>query len=98
VSALKQRSDENGWDPDLQAFTSHRQQAERLSEQKDLSGAFAEFCRAMLPLSKALSKHRRKEEVFQPVWDKTPRQRNFSPPAPPTSPLRPDQPGQPNKI
>ena len=26
----------------------------------------------MLPLSRALSKHRKKEEVFQPIWDKSP--------------------------
>ena len=39
---------------------------------QDLAGAFREYCRAMLPLSQALSKHRKKEEVFQPIWDKNP--------------------------
>ena len=35
-----------------------------------LPDAFREYCRAMLPLTRALHERRQKEEVFQPVWDK----------------------------
>ena len=33
--------------------------------------AFREYCRAMLPLTRALHERRQKEEVFSPVWDKS---------------------------
>ena len=38
---------------------------------RDLPGAFREYCRAMLPLTRAMHERRQKEEVFLPVWDKT---------------------------
>ncbi|HVS35864.1 MAG TPA: protein phosphatase 2C domain-containing protein [Gemmataceae bacterium] len=72
VAVLKQRAEDNNWEPDWSAFQDHHGQAEELLQGKDLVGAFREYCRTMLPLSKALNKHRKKEEVFQPIWDKSP--------------------------
>ena len=40
-----------------------------ISTANHVAGAFREYCRAMLPLTRALQKMRNKEEVFQPVWD-----------------------------
>jgi len=71
VQALRQRADEKHWEPDWPQFDEHFTQAEGLLQKKDLPGAFREYCRAMLPLTRALQKQRHKEEVFQPVWDKT---------------------------
>jgi protein phosphatase len=82
VEVLKQRADESHWEPDAEEYAKHRDLAVKLAQERDLTGAFREYCRAMLPLSQALSKHRRKEEVFQPVWDKTPRNRSAPSPTP----------------
>ncbi len=79
VHTLRQRAEDHNWHPDLKEYELHIQQAEALVEVDDTVGSFREYCRAMLPLSRALSKHRRKEEVFQPVWDKPPRQRSTFP-------------------
>ena len=68
---LKDRATEKQWEPDLAAYDYHHALAEQHLKDGDLAGAFREFCRAMRPLSVALNKHRSKEEVFQPVWDKT---------------------------
>ena len=70
VVILKQRAEENGWTPDWSIYEQHRALAEERQAAGDLAGAFREYCRAMLPLSKGLSQHRKKEEVFQPIWDK----------------------------
>lgn len=48
----------------------HYQQARQALAQNDLVEAFREMCRAILPLSEALSWQRSKGEVFQPLWDK----------------------------
>jgi len=66
VTILKQRAEENHWAPDWSAYEEHFALAQRLQASGDLPGAFREYCRAMLPLSR----HRKKEEVFQPIWDK----------------------------
>jgi serine/threonine protein phosphatase PrpC len=79
VEVLKQRSDEQHWEPDLDEYQRHCEQAAEQLRANDLSGTFREFCRAMLPLTKALGKHRKKEEVFSPIWDKTPRPRGGLP-------------------
>jgi protein phosphatase len=71
VQALRHRADEKHWEPDWQQFDEHFALAEELAQKKDLPAAFREYCRAMLPLTRALQKQRHKEEVFQPVWDKT---------------------------
>ena len=72
VSILKQRALDNHWEPDWSVCEKHHTLAEELLKTGDLTGAFREYCRTMMPLSKALSKHRKKEEVFQPIWDKHP--------------------------
>ena len=72
VALLKQRAEDNHWAPDMPVFHEHHDRAKELLEGQDLVGAFREYCRAMLPLSRALGKHRKKEEVFQPIWDKSP--------------------------
>ena len=70
VMVLKARAEDNGWAPDWSEYEEHHARAEELRKAGDLPGSFREYCRAMLPLSKALSRHRKKEEVFQPIWDK----------------------------
>ncbi len=72
VEILKQQAEENHWEPDMPVYHEHHERAKELLQGQDLIGAFREYCRAMLPLSQALSKHRKKEEVFQPIWDKNP--------------------------
>jgi hypothetical protein len=71
VEALRLRADEKHWEPDWSQFDEHRTRAEEFLQGKDLAAAFREYCRAMLPLTRALQKQRHKEEVFQPVWDRT---------------------------
>ncbi len=70
VTILKQRAEESGWAPDWPTYEQHRTLADQLLTNSDLPAAFREYCRAMLPLSRGLSRHRKKEEVFQPIWDK----------------------------
>jgi protein phosphatase len=71
LKALRQRADEKGWEPDWNAFQEHHTIGDELLAQGDLPAAFREYCRAMLPLTRALHDRRQKEEVFSPVWDKT---------------------------
>src|SRR5262249_28024140 len=72
LTVLKLLSDDSHWEPDLSVYEEHHNRAEERLKAGDLTDAFREYCRAMLPLSKALSRHRKKEEVFQPIWDKNP--------------------------
>jgi serine/threonine protein phosphatase PrpC len=71
LQSLCQHAEEKRWEVDHQTYEEHRIQAEKRLGAKDLPGAFREYCRAMLPLTQALHQHRNKEEVFQPLWDKT---------------------------
>jgi protein phosphatase len=71
LKTLRERADEKRWEPDWNAFQEHHTDADELLKQGDLPGAFREYCRAMLPLTRALHEHRQKEEVFAPVWDKS---------------------------
>jgi protein phosphatase len=71
LRTLRQRADENKWEPDWNLFQEHHTAGDELLAKGDLPGAFREYCRAMLPLTRALHERRQKEEVFQPVWDKT---------------------------
>ncbi len=70
VAALHQRAGEKRWEPNWTEYAEHHKLANDLKDKGDLPGAFSEYCRAMLPLTQALGKHRNKEESFQPVWDK----------------------------
>jgi protein phosphatase len=71
VAVLHQRAGEKQWEPDWAEFEQHHRQADELKQKGDLPAAFREYCRAMLPLTHALGKHRHKEESFQPLWDKS---------------------------
>jgi serine/threonine protein phosphatase PrpC len=71
LKTLRQRADEKQWEPDWNLYQEHLSLGDELLGQNDLSGAFREYCRAMLPLTRALHEKRQKEEVFSPVWDKT---------------------------
>lgn len=68
---LRQRADENRWEPDWNLYQEHLGEADALLSKGDVPGAFREYCRAMLPLTRALHERRQKEEVFSPVWDKS---------------------------
>jgi hypothetical protein len=68
---LRKRADENRWEPDWNLYQEHHTEAHALLEKGDVTGAFREYCRAMLPLTRALHERRQKEEVFSPVWDKS---------------------------
>jgi protein phosphatase len=71
LRALRQRADEKHWEPDWKAYQEHNAAGEALLQKGDVPGAFREYCRAMLPLTRALHDRRQKEESFQPLWDKT---------------------------
>ena len=71
LRSLRQQADEKRWEPDWNSFQEHNAVAEELLQKNDIAGSFREFCRAMMPLTRAFHIRRQKEEVFQPVWDKT---------------------------
>jgi len=71
LQVLRQRASEKKAEPDWQENQRSQALGDELASKGDLPGAFREYCRAMLPLTRALHKLRNKEEVFQPVWDKT---------------------------
>jgi protein phosphatase len=68
---LRRQADEKRWEPDWNLYQDHNAAAEELLQKNDIAGAFREYCRAMMPLTRAAHARRQKEEVFQPVWDKT---------------------------
>ncbi|MFO0929361.1 MAG: protein phosphatase 2C domain-containing protein [Gemmataceae bacterium] len=70
LKTLRQRADEKRWEPDWNLYQEHLAAGDALLQKQDLTAAFREYCRAMLPLTRALNERRQKEEVFQPVWDK----------------------------
>lgn len=55
-------------EPEVQPF---RIEAEQHLANKDLPAAFRAYCRAMLSAVRRYNRQRHKEEVFQPVWDKS---------------------------
>ncbi len=70
VDALHQRAGEKQWEADWGEYDTHLKLADDLKQRGDLPASFREYCRAMLPLTQALGRHRHKEESFQPLWDK----------------------------
>jgi protein phosphatase len=72
LKAIRQRAEEKHWEPDWGEYDEHLHAAEQALQRGENPAAFREYCRAMLPLTGALNRHRQKEESFQPVWDKTP--------------------------
>ena len=71
LKALRQAADEKHWEPDWNRYQEHLAAADAFLAKNDIPAAFREYCRAMLPLTRALHDRRQKEEVFPPVWDKT---------------------------
>lgn len=70
IPALQQTARDRQWDVDWETVDRHHAKAEASMNKNDLLDAFREYCRALLPLTAALNRHRHKEEIFQPVWDK----------------------------
>ncbi len=71
LNVLKQRAEEKKAEPDWTDYQAHQTQGQQLASSGDIPGAFREYCRAMLPLTRALHKLRNKAEEFKPIWDKT---------------------------
>jgi PPM family protein phosphatase len=69
--AVRDHALEKQWDVDWDGYHVQQEFADSLRHQGDLDSSFREFCRAMRILLEALHRQRNKEEVFQPVWDKT---------------------------
>jgi hypothetical protein len=70
LEGLRQRAGERHWSVELAESDVFRRNAEEALVREDWTTAFRELCRSFLPLTRALQRHRHKEEVFQPVWDK----------------------------
>ncbi|HXG11061.1 MAG TPA: protein phosphatase 2C domain-containing protein [Gemmataceae bacterium] len=70
VQALKQQAEEKQWDVDWVVYQRHHEAALCCQSAGQLEAAFAEYCRAMRPLTEALSRNRFTEGVLQHVWDK----------------------------
>jgi protein phosphatase len=68
---LEDRIRDRQWTADWDDCKKHHDLAEMHLNAGLLTDAFREFCRAMRPLSEALQRQRHKEEVFQPVWDRS---------------------------
>jgi protein phosphatase len=68
---LVNRARELQWKVDWNRHQQHHDTAQELRTQGNFPAAFRETCRAMMPLTEALRKHRGKEEAFNPHWEKT---------------------------
>jgi protein phosphatase len=68
---LQQRARDKQWEVDWNVYQPYHDQALSHQQQGQLPDAFREYCRALVVLTEALLKQRNKEEIFQPVWDKT---------------------------
>jgi protein phosphatase len=71
VSILAQRARERQWALDWDDYEQHHRAAQESAGIGDLPGAFRDYCRAVRTLTDALKRQRNKEEVFQPIWDRT---------------------------
>jgi hypothetical protein len=69
-AALEVRIRDHNWPADWDDCKKHSAQAQQHMSKGALTEAFREYCRAMLPLSEAVQRHRQKEELFKPLWDK----------------------------
>ncbi len=70
LKALRHTAEELKWLLDWPVVDGHVAKADELVSLGDEVGAFRELCRAMLPLTAGLAKHRNKGEDFNPRWDK----------------------------
>jgi serine/threonine protein phosphatase PrpC len=71
IRTLHQYAVEKQWSTDWKSYEECASAAESLLQKGDLTGAFREYCRALMPLTNALNRQRHKEESFQPLWDRT---------------------------
>jgi protein phosphatase len=67
---LRQQATEKKWDADWPLVEQHEKKADELFKAGDLTSAFREACRAMLPLTAALARHRNRGEDFNPRWER----------------------------
>jgi protein phosphatase len=67
---LEEKASQKGWEVDWDAIRRATSLAEQAAQAGDLTGAFREYGRAMMPLARAFEKQRNREESFQPVWDR----------------------------
>jgi protein phosphatase len=74
--ALEDWAREKKWEVDWDTQKHHHDLAEGFANQGNLAAAFREYCRAMRPLNETLQQQRQKAEVFQPLWDKKPKNEN----------------------
>ena len=70
LTVLRMKAEEKQWTPDWDEVNRQAAEAEELTKSGQVSGAFRALCRAMLPLTAALARHRNKGEDFNPRWDK----------------------------
>jgi protein phosphatase len=68
---LEQRARDNQVNVDWQAFQRAHDLAADQESKNALPAAFREYCRSVGLLTEAILKERNKEEVFQPLWDRT---------------------------
>jgi serine/threonine protein phosphatase PrpC len=71
LQALREEVNGRNWQINWNHSHEHEQTAEARSQAGDLSTAFREYCRAMLPMTQALHKNRQKEDSFQHIWEKS---------------------------
>jgi protein phosphatase len=72
VQGLRPQAEAKQWEVDWDESAAHQGPADDLRQRGDLPGAFREYCFALLPLTRAVNRQRKKEEVFLPIWDKSP--------------------------
>ena len=70
LAALRQQALDKKWEPDWAAVEEHAAKAEDCTKAGDVLCAFRESCRAMLPLTAALARHRNRGEEFNPRWER----------------------------
>lgn len=69
-TALSERMRAKDWGIDWDAYARQAQTAEALNGKPDRLEAFKAHCRALTILTEVFRIHRRKEEEFEPLWDK----------------------------
>jgi protein phosphatase len=70
-TALEERIRQKDWPGiDWDAYARHQQAADALAQKEDHVECFKEHCRALMVLTEVFRTHRKKEEAFEPLWDK----------------------------
>jgi hypothetical protein len=70
LQALELQIREKQWGTDWNGFIPHRDTAEKLLAEGNLTDSFREFCGAMHCLAEQVQAQRPRGEQFQPVWDR----------------------------